>query len=357
MSIADGDLVELDAADMQPLIDDGATATSVTPSSLEREPVRPALSRGLLGAPIGGDVDDLEARDNAALANVVFDTNGTGPTGALKLAAEEGPSREPSSRASSKTPLLAAGTVIVVVLLVVGIWRLWRTMVTQPVAVMDAGTVEAVGPTTPVDAVVVAVVDAGAAEGPEGAGDAGLLDVKADVDAGVDAGVALDVDPDTSPDGTPEKGPGGKRKAPRSVKPPKDTGGTKAGPDVDVEKEKEKEKEKPEVAIVGRIAVSAEGFVVKGARSIRQGGATTLVIDDDDAPFRLRLTVKAVGDAGVLELQSEPWAIVRVGNVGQGRTPLKGLALDARRKTLISLQNPTGARMDVSVTFTPVRAP
>jgi len=51
-------------------------------------------------------------------------------------------------------------------------------------------------------------------------------------------------------------------------------------------------------------------------------------------------------------ITSTPWAIVRVDQVGKGRTPIANLALESGHKHLISLKNPTGAAMDISVTWT-----
>jgi serine/threonine protein kinase len=100
---------------------------------------------------------------------------------------------------------------------------------------------------------------------------------------------------------------------------------------------------------VGRITIGADGFVVKGPRTIVDGGAAVLVVDDKDAPFAVKLRV---GADGQVALTSTPWAIVRVDQVGKGRTPIANLTLTSGHKHLISLQNPNGAAMDLSVSWT-----
>ncbi|HEY1097661.1 MAG TPA: hypothetical protein VGF99_01990, partial [Myxococcota bacterium] len=183
------------------------------------------------------------------------------------------------------------------------------------------------GPRVPV---VAPIVDAGVADAgvvDAGVVDAGVIDAGV-IDAGViDAGVA---DAGNDDDPTP-------------IKKPKKTPTTTTAPPIEA------------AAPVAKVAISAEGFVVKGARSVPEGGATVLVVDDPDAPFSLRLRVVAGDEGGTLQLESTPWAIVRVDQVGQGRTPLQGVVLKPSRKTLISLQNPAGAKMDLQLTYTPVR--
>ena len=113
--------------------------------------------------------------------------------------------------------------------------------------------------------------------------------------------------------------------------------------------------QRPKTVVVGKIAVGAEGFVVKGSRAVPADGATVLVVDNADAPFRLKLRIEGDANGGRLSLETTPWAVVRVDQVGQGRTPLQDLALASGRKTLISLQNPEGQKMDVFLTYTPSR--
>lgn len=235
--------------------------------------------------------------------------HGTGPTGAL------------TTRPPSRWPLAAAVTVAVLsgALVVVG-YALWRRDA-DAVAIVDAGAVVAVADA---GAAVVAVADAGVAA----AADAGAVDVVAvDVDAGVVDEVAdADVDAGAS-----------KKKPPL---PPK---------------------KKPPVAptetaeVLGKVAITAEGFVVKGSRSVTSKGAV-LVVDDADAPFKLRLRVSANdGGGGLLSLECDPWAIVRVDQVGKGKTPVRDVALVAGKKTQLSLSSPTGATMDVAITYAETR--
>jgi serine/threonine-protein kinase len=110
-----------------------------------------------------------------------------------------------------------------------------------------------------------------------------------------------------------------------------------------------------EADVVARVAVSADGFVVKGPRVLGSRLPTVLVVDDRQAPFQLRLKLRA-GDGGAqLGIESEPWAIVRVDQVGRGRTPVANVAVSFGKKTLLSLQNPGGASMEVSLTLSPAR--
>jgi len=107
--------------------------------------------------------------------------------------------------------------------------------------------------------------------------------------------------------------------------------------------------------IVARIAMAADGFVVKGPRTLGSKGATVLVVDDRQAPFKLRLKVRSADGSARIAVDSEPWAIVRVDQVGRGRTPVDNIAVPYGKKTLLSLQNPAGAAMEISLTLTPQR--
>ncbi len=231
----------------------------------------------------------------------------TNPTGA----AVAQPRQTPLQRQAA---LIGVVVGVAVAAVVVGAWALLREPTST--AIVDAGVVLPVkmpAITPPVDAgssVVVVVVDAGAA-------------VVAAVDAGV---VAVDGDGDiviAHPD-TP--------------RPQKQTPKTVVAP-----------------TAVARVVVTAEGFVVKGNRTVTADGVTLLSVDDADAPFTLKLRITDVEGEGRLTLDSSPWAIVRVDQVGRGRTPLSDLVLKPGRKTLISLQNPTGAKMDLNVSYAPSR--
>ncbi len=93
---------------------------------------------------------------------------------------------------------------------------------------------------------------------------------------------------------------------------------------------------------------------MKGARLVPADGSATLIVDDGDAPFKLRLRVRAGASGGLLDLDTKPWAIVRVDQIGKGRSPLSDVVLDPGRKTQVSLQNPAGATMDLAVTYIPM---
>ncbi|MDP2340041.1 MAG: serine/threonine-protein kinase [Deltaproteobacteria bacterium] len=254
-------------------------------------------------------------------ASLLPEGHGTGPTGALQLA----PRRT--------LPLLAAsvGVVVVVGVIVLGGWQLWRNNRSDNSSnqvVADAGVAVAVVPVVePVVEPVVVVVDAG---------------VAAQQDLPIaDAGVAVAV-VDAEPDPVI-------RKVERK---PKDRDKQPVDKIEKVEKVEKVEKIEKVVDVVGKVAVSAEGFVIKGPRTVGLKSPAVLVVDDADAPFKLKMRI-SVNDAGVpsLSIESEPWAIVRVDQVGRGKTPVTSVVLVPGKKTSLALSNPSGAQMDVAVTF------
>jgi eukaryotic-like serine/threonine-protein kinase len=111
---------------------------------------------------------------------------------------------------------------------------------------------------------------------------------------------------------------------------------------------KEPQKELVEAApkeVAGTLLVTTEGYLVKGNKKLPKAGSTTLRIDG--APFAL--TLKATdGDTVTVQLQSEPWAIVTVDNVGKGRTP-QTFTLTKGKRTAIALKNPAQPTMTISV--------
>jgi len=230
---------------------------------------------------------------------------GTNPTGALS-AHERTPA--PATSSSTKWAAAAVGVALLAAVVVVGAWAVLRE---EPsTAIVDAGAKVPVAPVVlpvvPVVPVAPLIVDAGV------------------VDDAVDAGVPVVVD--VAPDAEPVDKP--------KVKPTKPTT-TKT--------------------VVGKVVVTAEGFVVKGSRAVTADGTTVLTVDDGDAPFMLKLRVTDKVGEGLLTLDSSPWAIVRVDQVGRGRTPLSDVALKPGHKTSISLQNPAGAAMTLNVTYTASR--
>ena len=261
------------------------------------------------------------------------DGHGTGPTGALQLP-------PPASRAWLLAAAVSSTTAIAIVALV--LWMRPATLPSKPVQAADAGVVVA-------DAGVV-VADAGVVVADAGVVDAGV------VDAGVvDAGVV------------------GTGKAPVIVKQPRVDAKTnarvvatktdaKADAKADAKTVAAKTDAKTDaktvaakVKIVGKLAVAADGYVVKGNRTVTADGITTLTINDDDAPFQVILKLQATASgAALIALDSTPWGIVRVDQVGRGKTPLSGLDVKAGRKMLISLQNPSGPQMNISLTYSPV---
>jgi hypothetical protein len=103
---------------------------------------------------------------------------------------------------------------------------------------------------------------------------------------------------------------------------------------------------------VARIVVGADGFVVKGPRVLGAKQTTTLVVDDRDAPFKLKLRLRADGASARVAVESDPWGIVRVDQVGRGKTPVADVVVPFGKKTLLSLQAPGGRAMDVTLTLT-----
>ena len=105
--------------------------------------------------------------------------------------------------------------------------------------------------------------------------------------------------------------------------------------------------------VLGSVAVSGEGLTIKGRRKIAQGELSTLAVSG--GPFELRLSVRAnSGDAAVLTVESEPWALVQVDSMGRGKTPLGGIALPPGKRVVLTLKSPKAPQpMNVSVTWTP----
>ncbi len=258
---------------------------------------------------------------------------GTGPTGALVV------------RRSRSAPLIAAVVTLGVAGAFVGGWAAWRTTArsggaegTGAVAVADAGLAT---PSSPVDAggtpgdAGVAPADAGSAAGSP-AVDAGLGTAEAGA-AVVDGGAARTTEP-APPPSPPPKEPAPKEP---TTKEPRDAPKKPPPPGGDV---------------VGRVVVTnSEGFVVKGPRTISEKQPATLVVDDRDAPLKLRLRVRVAEDGGLrLTADSEPWSILRVDQVGRGRTPVADVPLVSGRRTSLSFQNPQGAAMELTLTATGV---
>ena len=258
------------------------------------------------------------------------DGHGTGPTGVLQLP-------PPTSRSWLLAAAVSSTTAIAIVALV--LWMRPATPPAKPVQAADAGVV---------------VADAGVV-----VADAGVVVADAAVvvaDAGVvvaDAGVVV------ADAGVVETG-----KAPVIVKQPRvdaktnarvGAAKTDARADANTEAKTDVKTVAAKVTIVGKLAVAADGYVVKGNRAVTADGITTLTINDDDAPFQVTLKVQATAaGAALISLDSTPWGIVRVDQVGRGKTPLNGLDVNAGRKILISLQNPAGPKMDISLTYSPV---
>ena len=251
--------------------------------------------------------------------------HGTGPTGALQL-----------RPAHSRTWLLAASVATVTAIAIVAL-VLWL----RP----GAPAVVVVPPPAPV--VLTAAPDAGtAAVVADGVVDAGTVAVTESLDAGIapnDDGAEAEPATATVP---------GKNKRPVIAKHPR-TDPKNPKPDTDPKPAPKPQPTKS--VVVGKLAVAADGYVVKGSRTVTADGVTVLTVDDGDAPFQITLKVREAGPGEIqVSLEATPWGIVRIDQVGRGKTPVTGLVLHAGRKSLISLQNPSGPKMDIALTYSPV---
>jgi len=258
------------------------------------------------------------------------DGHGTGPTGALQL--------RPSP---TRTWLLAASVTSATALAIVAL-VLWLRPAPPTVVVVPAPP-----PLALADAGIVAV-------------DAGVNVVAVVAVDGVDGGVADDgvddgalIEPDVEPDIEPDAPEPGKPRRPVVGKRPKTD--PKADPKPATDPKPDPKTQPVKAAVVGKLAVAADGFVVKGSRTVTADGVTVLTVDDSDAPFQITLKVREAGPGEIqVSLDATPWGIVRVDQVGRGKTPVTGLVLKAGRKSLISLQNPSGPKMDIALTYSPV---
>ena len=102
------------------------------------------------------------------------------------------------------------------------------------------------------------------------------------------------------------------------------------------------------------LLVTSEGYAVKGGRKVYAGEPTTLTIDKaDGAPFTVKLRVR-VDEAGngTVDVDADPWAIVRIDGVGKGKSPQRALPLwsaTSARSAQIELTSPTAGKMAVSL--------
>jgi eukaryotic-like serine/threonine-protein kinase len=107
-------------------------------------------------------------------------------------------------------------------------------------------------------------------------------------------------------------------------------------------------------AVAATIKVIAGPYTVKGRRTVVDGKATVLTVGGADAPFQAKLRVLMQGSNVTLSVDSEPWAIVRVDDIGKGKTPIN-VPLTSLKATL-KLQNPAVSPMDITVIVTPSAA-
>ncbi len=265
------------------------------------------------------------------------DGQGTGPTGALHR----------SKTTSRRRASLLASTVILLTAAAAGVG--WFVLRPVPVVVhaQDAGP--SVAPTTDAGTAALVAVDAGAGA----AGDAGAAAiVTRDGGATVEEAAAVAADGGTVEAVRADAGDGGDGLVPIA-----DAGPAELEPSRPVTMKIPRMPAVGDAAndIVARIAVAADGFVVKGPRTLGSRLPSVLVVDDRQAPFKLRLKLRNTADGARVSIDSEPWAIVRVDQIGRGRTPVVDVPVAAGKKVLLSLQNPGGAVMEVSLTLTPTR--
>jgi serine/threonine-protein kinase len=268
-------------------------------------------------------------------ADVDDGDNYTGPTGALQI-----------KQTTAGTPWgLAAGVSLATATVLVLGFFIVKSMDTGEVENPENPALVVVTPTTTTDPATRPTTDPTIVGDSPGGGDAIVVDKPGDADPAVDPAVDTDIDTDVDTD------VGGD-----TITPPDDP---KPDPDVTTPVKVKRPKVKgkntkvdkaPAPPPVARVVVAADGFVVKGSRSIAENGSTTLLVDDADAPFAVKIRVKHDEQGAVANVSSTPWAIVRVDQMGKGRTPLNGMRLDMGKKLLISLQNPSGAQMDIDLT-------
>lgn len=112
---------------------------------------------------------------------------------------------------------------------------------------------------------------------------------------------------------------------------------------------KEPTKEPEARALAGTLLVTTEGYLVKGNRKLAQGGSTTLRIEG--GPFAVTLKVQH-GEPTTVTVQSEPWAIVTVDNVGRGRTP-QPVTLAPGTRVSVTLKSPGASPMTLGMQLAP----
>ena len=106
----------------------------------------------------------------------------------------------------------------------------------------------------------------------------------------------------------------------------------------------------PEKVVAGRLSVNAGGpFVIRSGGSSRtntstlpllEGEARTVRIGGQGAPFEVTLKVKLRPGGVLVTVDSSPWSVVRVDNIGRGRTPVSGLSLDSGARARVDLKSP-----------------
>jgi serine/threonine protein kinase len=157
--------------------------------------------------------------------------------------------------------------------------------------------------------------------------------------------------PDAPPDAPPIDPPSEKPPVSEPVEEPRSKRNTSTTT-------KRPEKDKPPVEnvveakkpLAGTLLVTSEGYQVRGNRKLAVGDSTVLTIADAEAPYQLKLRARADAEGNVtFDVESEPWAIVRVDGVGKGRSPQRAIALPAGRRIELELTNPKAGLMKLTL--------
>ena len=80
--------------------------------------------------------------------------------------------------------------------------------------------------------------------------------------------------------------------------------------------------------------------------------ARTFVVKAADGPLVARFVVNADDSGADVTVKATPFAIVRVNNLGKGRTPLK-LRLKKNEAARVLLKSPRGGEVEATIRFRP----
>ena len=186
--------------------------------------------------------------------------------------------------------------------------------------------------------------DAGPAPGVPDAGPRAPDAGRAEADAGGRA-------PERQVDPTPPKA------RPVKKRPPGKTGKKRRPPRGS--KGRQGAQKRPAKVAVGKLTLRASGAdQIRGAGASGRSQASVTVYDGErgtltlSGPLATKLRYKREGGELSLSVKSTPWAIVRVNNIGKGKTPAR-LRLKPGRQTKILLKNPKAGELSLTVKYTP----